>query len=210
MAPERKNPQMANKPTIPTIYGFLPLHYHYKLQVTSNGQIHPGFLFGAPPEHLTRVSSNPKLTKMHCRIMSAGHMYCRSDYKRVSACIHCNITGTITWINKKGHRAALKNIWLAPGFTSQEDQLAKAKKYINRMIAFFDKVGEMYRKEITEWEKKKCKWEATITIKLAKQRRSITWNHFGTNEPLEDLAGKTPNEILGITFKEKLGMRHWD
>ena len=103
---------MAKKPTMLTICGPLLTHYHYKLQVTSNGQIHPGFLFmfGASPKHLTQVISNPELTKVHCKIMFAGHTYRKKDYKRVSACMRCNIIGTITWIDAKRHKAAPKNI----------------------------------------------------------------------------------------------------
>ena len=154
MAPWRKNLCTAKQPAIPTICKLLPTRYHYKLQVTSNSQIHPGFLFtfGKPLEHLTQAISNPKLTKIHCNIMTAGHTFRERHYKGVDACMHCNITGTITWTDAKRHRAALKNIWLAPSFASQGDWTAKSKELMDRMTAFLNKAGEMYWREVTKWD----------------------------------------------------------
>ena len=70
---------------------------------------------------------------------------------------------------------------------SQEDQLAKAEERTNKMIAFHDKARKTYWKKVTEWEPERCKWEAAIAIKLAKQGRGVTLIHSGTNELLEDL-----------------------
>ena len=53
--------------------------------------------------------------------MAVSHTYCKENYKEVSNCMRCNITGITTWTDAKGHKAALKNIWLAPGFMSQKD-----------------------------------------------------------------------------------------
>ena len=74
MAPQCKNPRTAKQPATPTICGLLLTRYHYRLQVTSNGQIHPVFLFtfGVPLEHSIQAISNPLLIKIHCSIMTAG------------------------------------------------------------------------------------------------------------------------------------------
>ena len=111
-----------------TIYRLLPTRYHYKLHVTSNDQIYPGllFMFGTLPKHPTWVISNPKLTKVHCRIMFARHMYQESNFKGVGACFHCNINKTITWTHAKEHKTTLENIWLAPGFASKQPNLKSA------------------------------------------------------------------------------------
>ena len=62
--------------------------------------------------------------------------------------------------------------------------------------------------KVTDWEKDRCKWEATIAIELAKRGRGVTWKHTGTNEPPEDLARRTPEEILEVALKRRLGARH--
>ena len=203
MAPQCKDPQTANRATNPTIYGLLPTCYHYKLRVTSNGRIFLGFLFtfGAPPKHPTRVLSNLELTKVICEILSARHIYRKNNYKGVGACLRCNITGTTTRIDAKRHRDAPKNIWHAPGFTSQEDQLAKSKERTNRMIAFLDKAGKMYWKKVTKWKNNKYKWEAAIAIELAKRGRGIVWQHIKTNKPPPNLSNRMPDKIFQIELK---------
>ena len=97
MSQKRIDPHRADRIKTLTICGFLPVRYHYKLQLTSNNQIHPEFrfMFGALPEHPIQVISNPELTKVHCRIISAGHTYQGSNYKNVKACLRCNINETI-------------------------------------------------------------------------------------------------------------------
>ena len=144
MPQKRIKPGRADRIKTLTICRLLLISYHYKLQVTSNGQIHRGFpfTFGAPPKHLTRVIFNPKLTKVHCKIMSAGHKYQGNDYKGVRACLHCNINKTTTWTNAKEHKATFENIWLTPSFASQEKQAAKSKERTGTMIAFLDKAGK--------------------------------------------------------------------
>ena len=76
--------------------------------------------------------------------MSVGHMYQESNYKDIGACLCCNINKTTTWTNAKRYGATLKNIWLAPGFVSQEEQAAKSKERMGTMIAFLNKAGKTY------------------------------------------------------------------
>ena len=126
--------------------------------MTSNEQVCPGFgfIFGPSPKYPTQVVSKFELTVILCKIMANG------------AAMRCNMTGSITYVHTKGHRACFDNIWLAQKFIAHSAKTTKAIKQMELMATFLNKAGRRYWRETTKWEDARCQWRAAIVIKLAK------------------------------------------